>query len=183
MSALIGTSRPLSELRAAVWSAIFTRDLGEHLRTCDTWRADAATLVTGPSGTGKEQVAQALGGSRFVAFDGERVRFALGEGHAVSAVNLAAVSGLLFESELFGHVKGSFTGAVSDRKGVFEGATTRRVRKRLRTCCPDKHASSAAQESLRARARRAGPTARIVSVTRRVTTQVTSRFRTTFCSA
>jgi DNA-binding NtrC family response regulator len=119
-STLIGTSRSMTRLRAAIWSAIFTRDVAGYLRSCDTRRSDVSTLVTGPSGTGKERVAQVIGRSRYAAFDPETGRFAVDEGADFCAVELSALSPTLFESELFGHERGSFTGAVRDRKGIFE---------------------------------------------------------------
>jgi len=71
-------------------------------------KTDSTILITGPSGTGKELVAAAI--------------------HKLSnrtlknrvSVNCGAIPGELLESELFGHIKGSFTGAISNRKGRFE---------------------------------------------------------------
>lgn len=69
---------------------------------------DANVLITGESGTGKELIARAIHESSLL-HDRPLIR-----------VNCAAIPHELFESEFFGHVKGSFTGAVSDRAGRFE---------------------------------------------------------------
>lgn len=71
---------------------------------------DAPVLITGENGTGKELTAKAL-----------HRRSARAEQRFVE-VNCAAIPSELIESELFGHVKGSFTGAVADRTGKFEQA-------------------------------------------------------------
>jgi DNA-binding NtrC family response regulator len=81
---------------------------------------DIPTLITGPSGTGKELVARAIGLSRYVPFDTESRSFVADYGEAFQPVHLAAMTPALIESELFGHCKGSFTGAVRDRAGRLE---------------------------------------------------------------
>jgi PAS domain S-box-containing protein len=71
-------------------------------------RTDATVLITGESGTGKELAARAIH---------ER---SARRGRPLVTVNCASVPRELFESEFFGHVKGSFTGAVRDRIGRFQ---------------------------------------------------------------
>jgi len=70
--------------------------------------SDATVLITGDSGTGKELVAQALHNCSARATG------------AFIPVNCGAIPRDLLESELFGHKKGAFTGALSDRKGRFQ---------------------------------------------------------------
>jgi two-component system response regulator HydG len=71
---------------------------------------DASVVIRGESGSGKEVLARALH-----ANSARKVR-------AMVAVNCAALPGELLESELFGHAKGAFTGAVTARRGLFETA-------------------------------------------------------------
>ena len=92
---LIGESVPMKLIKAMIEKVAPT---------------DARVLITGPNGTGKEVVA------RMIHSHSNRADAAFVE------VNCAAIPSELIESELFGHMKGSFTGAVKDRAGKFEQA-------------------------------------------------------------
>ncbi len=91
---LIGESPPMQRLRAELARVAPTR---------------ANVLITGETGTGKELVAQTV--------------HALSDRAAKPPVNCSSLPEGLLESELFGHLRGSFTGAVSNRRGVFEEAS------------------------------------------------------------
>ena len=69
---------------------------------------DANVLITGESGTGKENIA------RIIHYSSPK------KDHVFCAVNSSAITETLLESEFFGHKKGSFTGAISDKMGFFE---------------------------------------------------------------
>lgn len=73
-------------------------------------KTDANILITGENGTGKEQIAK------------EIHRLSARSGKVMVSVDMGAVTESLFESELFGHMKGAFTDARTDRMGKFEAA-------------------------------------------------------------
>lgn len=105
---LVSTDTPIQlefplNSRNEVWNAEL-QSLGPISET------DFPVLILGPSGTGKDIIAQAIHASS------SRAKFPL------INVNCSALTETLVESELFGHIKGSFTGAISDRKGAFEAA-------------------------------------------------------------
>ena len=94
-SEIVGKSTAIEQLRASIRKAA---------------GSVATVLIEGETGTGKELVARAI----HQASDRARQPYV--------AVNCAEIAETLFESELFGHVRGAFTGAVSDRKGLLESA-------------------------------------------------------------
>ncbi len=85
--------------------------MGDVYRTIDAVAQNTSTiLITGESGTGKELVARTI-----------HARSARGE-RAFLAMNCGGVSDTLLDSQLFGHRRGAFTGAVADHEGVFQAA-------------------------------------------------------------
>lgn len=117
---LLGVSRPIAELRAETWHSVFTHDLRRYRASVYRHMADIPTLIVGPSGTGKDLVAQAIGYSRFLAFDESSLRFVETFTSQFHALNVSALSHGVIESELFGHRRGAFTGALEDRQGWLE---------------------------------------------------------------
>lgn len=120
---ILGTSLAAAGLRSNVWESLFTHDPWRYLRQLRGRMHEASTLVLGPSGTGKELVASAIGMSSFIPFDAGSRRFARDFRTAFHPLHLAAMSKTLIESELFGHAKGAFTGAHAARMGHLEGRT------------------------------------------------------------
>ncbi len=117
---IIGGSAASANLRAATWQSIFTCDMQRYRRALYRRMGDVTTLITGPSGTGKELVARAIAYAQYIPFDASRKRPLVDFRACFHPVNLSELSSALIESELFGHVKGSFTGAVNDHAGFFE---------------------------------------------------------------
>lgn len=117
---IVGGSTAAARLRADVWQSVFTHDMRRYVRVVHQHMGDIATLVTGPSGSGKELVARAIGRSRFIEFDPKSERFVADHVDSFRPVNLSALAPTLIESELFGHRRGAYTGATEDREGRLE---------------------------------------------------------------
>src|SRR6266516_1520260 len=82
---IIGGSMSMARLRAAVWQSIFTHDMRRYRRALYERKDDVTTLIVGPSGTGKEVVARAIGLSRYIPFDARTQRFAARFGDLTAA--------------------------------------------------------------------------------------------------
>ena len=120
IESIIGSSMAAARLRAAVWQSIFTHAMRRYRRTLYNRLGDFTTLIRGPSGTGKELVARAIGLSRYIPFDAKTLTFTEDFPGSFYAINLSALPATLIESELFGHRRGAFTGALQDRRGWLE---------------------------------------------------------------
>jgi sigma-54 specific flagellar transcriptional regulator A len=120
---MIGGSQPAGELRATVWESILTHDRVRYMRVLYDKMGNYPTFITGETGTGKELIARAITFSRYIPYSRRHGRFAETYTKAFHAVNLSALTPTLVESELFGHRRGSFTGAIDDHTGYLENCS------------------------------------------------------------
>jgi sigma-54 specific flagellar transcriptional regulator A len=117
---LPGRSGPMRRLRRALWDNVFTHDMRVYRDSLFDRLEDFSTLLLGETGTGKGEAAAAIGRSGFIPYFPEKRRFAASFRDAFTSINLSQYPETLIESELFGHRKGSFTGAIDHHAGVFE---------------------------------------------------------------
>ncbi len=116
---LPGNSPSMKELRRRLWQNVVTHDIRLYARHLMDRMEDFSTLLLGETGTGKGTAAAAIGRSGPIPFDEKRGCFKVSFTRAFVAINLSQYPESLIESQLFGHRKGAFTGAVSDYDGVF----------------------------------------------------------------
>jgi len=114
---IVGRSKCSILLREEVWKSIFTHDMHRYLRMLFARMNDVNTLITGPTGTGKELVAKAIGFSQYIPFGAKNERFAANFRQSFHPLNLSAMPSSLIEAQLFGHTDDAYSGAKRDREG------------------------------------------------------------------
>ncbi|WP_205749173.1 sigma-54 dependent transcriptional regulator [Desulfopila sp. IMCC35008] len=116
---IAGESKCVMDLRRALWNNVFTGDILLYDRYLQGRMEDFSTMILGETGTGKGMAAGAIGRSGFIPYNARKNRFTESFAKAFISINLSQYPDQLIESELFGHKKGAFTGAVEAHLGVF----------------------------------------------------------------
>ncbi len=118
-SGLVGDAPSMRTLRKHLWSCVFTHDMSWFETRFWNRMQDFSILLLGETGTGKGSAAAAIGRSGFIPFDLSTKCFTESFTRNFVAINLSQYSEGVLESELFGHKKGAFTGAVDNHEGLF----------------------------------------------------------------
>lgn len=123
ISRIIGPSPSMQKLRCDLWNNIFTHNITRYFQSLWNKMEDFSTLILGDTGTGKGMAAAAIGRAGFIPFDQATSTFSSCFTKAFVSLNLSQFPEQLIESELFGHRKGAFTGAMASHKGIFAGCS------------------------------------------------------------
>ena len=116
---LSGTSICMKHFKMRLWQNVFTHDIHLYVDTLHDRMEDFSTLLLGETGTGKGAAARAIGRSGFIPFNERTNCFEESFTRSFIEINLSQYPESLIESELFGHKKGAFTGALNNYEGIF----------------------------------------------------------------
>ncbi|MEJ2134011.1 MAG: sigma 54-interacting transcriptional regulator [Desulfofustis sp.] len=116
---LLGQSESMQTLRSHLWRSLFTSFPAVYEMVMWDRMEDFSTFLVGETGTGKGTAAKAIGRSGFIPFNEKKQNFSENFKQNLIEINLSQYPESLIESELFGHRKGAFTGAVEDHEGIF----------------------------------------------------------------
>lgn len=116
---LVGDSPSMKQLRSQLWNNIFTHEIAWYENCLWNRMEDFSTLLLGETGTGKGAAAAAIGRSGYIPFNPNTQKFEESFTRAFVSINLSQYPESLLESELFGHRKGAFTGAIEKHDGIF----------------------------------------------------------------
>ncbi len=116
---LVGRSDCIQQLRKALWQNVFTHNILMYEKYLWDRMEDFTTLLFGETGSGKGTAALAIGRSGYIPYNEKENVFTHNFINTFNTLNISQFPETIIESELFGHVRGAFTGAVKDHKGVF----------------------------------------------------------------
>ena len=119
-NAISGDCPSIVKLRVRLWNNIFTFNPQWYMDYLCGKMEDFSTLLLGATGTGKTLIAHTIGCSGFIPFDLKKQRFKESFTRSFQFINLSQYPCSLLESELFGHKKGAFTGAIDHHQGLFD---------------------------------------------------------------
>jgi len=117
---LKGTCPSMIKFREQLWNNVFTTDLDLYVTHLLGRMEEYATLIIGSTGTGKGAAASAIGKSGYIPYNTQTHHFKESFESSFRGINLSQYPENLLESELFGHRKGAFTGAVDMHHGIFD---------------------------------------------------------------
>ena len=120
ISRIVGDSASMQDLRRSLWNNIFSQNISLYNHYLWNRMEDFSTLLFGETGVGKGMTAAAIGRSGFIPFQEKNYSFTESFVAAFTEVNLSQYAQELIESELFGHRKGAFTGAMENHQGVLQ---------------------------------------------------------------
>jgi hypothetical protein len=120
---LTGSGPAMRKVREHLWQTLFTHNTRWFEQYLWNRMEDFSVLLLGETGTGKGAAAAAIGRSGFIPFDPRSGRFSESFTRNFLAVNLSQFAAGTLESELFGHKRGAFTGAIENHDGVFSRCT------------------------------------------------------------